>query len=129
MGADANSLNCTKVAHIPITLQHTTITWPMYVIENLQPQVLAGMDLLRALGANIDAIKGSITFAADTAPILLVAHLQPGDHLAHAGPDTQAPRANQPSPAAAARTERPAATANASAATQAAASPAAQTQH
>ncbi len=73
VGADNSALDCTHIAHLPLRLPHTHVVWPVHVVAGLKPNIIAGMDLLAALGAAVDAEKGKVNFSKQPEPTLLVA--------------------------------------------------------
>ncbi len=73
VGADNQPLQCSAVVHVPLKLPHKFISWPLHVVDGLRPDAIAGMDLLAALRATIDAAKSRIVFSRSQGPPLLVA--------------------------------------------------------
>ena len=73
VGANANALSCKDVAHIPLHIRGIQVTWPFHVVDDLQPAVLAGMDLLSFIGATVNAAANTIVIHGPPSPVALVA--------------------------------------------------------
>ena len=67
VGANNAKLNNSKVVFLPISFRHATVSWPFHVVQNLSPLLLAGMDLLHHVGANINTASNTVTFSAKPA--------------------------------------------------------------
>lgn len=86
VGANNKPLSCSHVLHVPIASDHFKLTWPMHVVDDLQPDVLAGVDLLAALRTSINVANGSFQFAAAPQPIALIAAHDQGVQAAATAP-------------------------------------------
>lgn len=62
VGANDTKLQCSEVVYLAFRAQHTQIQWPFHVVQNLQPHLIAGIDLLSALRARVDTANNNIEF-------------------------------------------------------------------
>ena len=62
VGANNSPLACSTVSTLPLALPHANIKWPFHVVSNLQPDLIAGVDILAALNATVDLAARKIVF-------------------------------------------------------------------